>query len=234
MSGTDDEPTGRDDSAPGPTAEQGTEPSGPLSREGATGARILAGAVLGLGLLVALVALARPALNVAMDEAAVPVSVEGSDVVLAEDPEGLPPDSRLELTGAGTVELVVTGLPGWQRALTGLGSAVGGVLLGIGAWLVRSMLLLVAGGRPFDRRMSAWLRGLSLVVLAGAFLPPALDGLTATFVTTSLGGLPDGGPLGIRLFELELRTLLVVALLAIAAQVFESGRQLTEELEGLV
>ncbi|MFU8841526.1 MAG: hypothetical protein ACNA8R_12540, partial [Nitriliruptoraceae bacterium] len=98
----------------------------------------------------------------------------------------------------------------------------------------RSMLLLVAAGRAFDRRMPGRLRALALVVLAGSLFPTAFDGLAATFVTNFLGGLPDGGPLGIQLFEVQLLPLLVVALLGIAAQVFEAGRQLTEELEGLV
>ncbi|TVP75392.1 MAG: hypothetical protein EA340_00220 [Nitriliruptor sp.] len=207
---------------------------GPLGADGARGARILAGAVLGLGLLLAVAALARPALNVAMDQTVVPVTVEEPEAILTDDPEGLPPDSRIELARAGSVELVVTGLPAWLRALTGLGTAVGGVLLGVGAWLVRSMLLLVASGRAFDRRMPGRLRGLALVVLAGSVFPPAFDGLAATFAVNTLGGLPDGGPLGIQLFELQLLTVLVVVLLGIAAQVFESGRRLTEELEGLV
>ena len=207
---------------------------GPLGADAARGARILAGAVLGLGLLVAIVALARPALNVALDEAMLPVTVEEPGVILADDPEGLPPDSRIELDRAGSVEVAVSGLPAWLRALTGLGTAVGGVLLGVGAWLVRSMLLLVASGRPFDRRMPGRLRGLALVVLAGAVLAPGIDGLAAAVAVNHLGGLPDGGPLGIQLFELQLLTLLVVALLAIAAQVFDAGRALTEELEGLV
>lgn len=217
-----------------PAPDREKPSAGPLGADGARGARILAGAVLGLGLLVAVVAFAQPALNVAMDQAVLPVTVEAPAVILADDPEGLPPDSRIQLARADSVELAVTGLPAWVRALTGLGTAVGGVLLGVGAWLVRSMLLLVASGRPFDRRMPGRLRGLALVVLAGSVLPPSIDGLAATFAVNSLGGLPDGGPLGIQLFELQLLTVLVVVLLGIAAQVFESGRRLTEELEGLV
>ncbi len=198
------------------------------------GARRLAAVVLGLGILLAVVGLAQPALHVALDEAVVPVTVAEPGVVLGDEPEGLPADSRLELTDERAFELVVAGLPGWQRALTGLGAAVGGLLVLTGAWLVRSMLLLVAAGRPFDPRVPGRLRGLALVVAASALLPTALAGLAAAIVVEGLGGLSGAGALGVDLFALEVLPLLVAALLAVAAQVVESGRRLTEELEGLV
>lgn len=99
----------------------------------------------------------------------------GSERPVADEPEGLPANSHLELTDEQAFELVVAGLPGWQRALTGLGAAVGGLL-----------------------------------VLSGA------------------------GALGVDLFALEVLPLLAAALLAMAAQVVESGRRLTDELAGLV
>lgn len=198
------------------------------------GARRLAAVVLGLGILLAVVGLAQPVLHVTLDEAVVPVTVEEPGTVLADEPEGLPADSRLELTDERAFELVVAGLPAWQRALTGLGAAVGGLLVLTGAWLMRSMLLLVAAGRPFDPRVPGRLRGLALVVAASAFLPAALSGLAAAVVVEGLGGLGGAGALGVDLFALEVLPLLAAALLAIAAQVVESGRQLTEELEGLV
>ncbi len=198
------------------------------------GARRLAAVVLGLGILLAVVGLAQPALHVALDEAVVPVTVAEPGVVLGDEPEGLPADSRLELTDERAFELVVAGLPGWQRALTGLGAAVGGLLVLTGAWLVRSMLLLVAAGRPFDPRVPGRLRGLALVVAASALLPAALAGLAAAIVVEGLGGLGGTDALGVDLFALEVLPLLVAALLAVAAQVVESGRRLTEELEGLV
>ncbi|GEM_PF-3066822 len=198
------------------------------------GARRLAAVVLGLGILLAVVGLARPALHVALDEAVVPVTVEEPGAILGDEPEGLPADSRLELADERAFELVVAGLPAWQRALTGLGAAVGGLLVLTGAWLVRSMLLLVAAGRPFDPRVPGRLRGLALVVAASVLLPAALAGLAGAIVVEGLGGLGGTGALGVDLFALEVLPLLVAALLAVAAQVVESGRRLTEELEGLV
>ena len=231
MGGARDGASGRTGSA-GHDATGGAAAAEPV--DASPGARRLAAVVLGLGILLAVVGLAQPALHVALDEAVVPVTVEEPGAVLAEEVEGLPADSRLELTDERAFELVVAGLPGWQRALTGLGAAVGGLLVLTGAWLVRSMLLLVAAGRPFDPRVPGRLRGLALVVAASALLPTALAGLAAAIVVEGLGGLSGAGALGVDLFALEVLPLLVAALLAIAAQVVESGRRLTEELEGLV
>ena len=201
----------------------------------AKGARALAFVVLAFGILLAGVGLTLPVLQLTQDEASVAITVSDEAAVLDVDPTALPAEATLRLSGADSVELVASDLPGWLRAATRLPQAVSGLLLLAGAWLVRRMLLDVAAGRPFDARMPGRLRGLTLVVLAGTILPPAFEGLASVLVTSHLGGLPDGSPFGVPLFTaVPLLPLLVALLLGIAAQVFESGRQLTDDLEGLV
>lgn len=205
----------------------------PLSPNAARGARVLAEAVLILGLLLAVIGIAQAIQPLLQEEVAVAVTIEDPAAILADDIAGLPDDARLELPER-SAELVVTGLGPGLRALTGLPDAMLALLYGFGAWLIRGMLLLVASGRAFDRGMPWRLRALSLVVLAGVLVQPALAGLVATAAVQAIGGLPEGGGLGFVLFELSFVPLLLVVLIGITGQVFESGRKLTEDLEGLV
>lgn len=205
-------------------------PPGPQAANpaAAVGARRLAGVVLGVGILLAAVGFADLAGNVVRDEALVTVTVERPDAVL-DDVDGLPAGSRLALTDERAVDLVIPGLSVWQRALSGVAAAATGILALAGAWLVRSLLLLVAAGRPLDRRVASRLRALAAVVVAATLLPPALDGLASAVILTGLGGLDTGGVLGVDLYRVELLPLLVAAVLAVSAQVVTAGRQQSGE-----
>ena len=91
--------------------------------------------------------------------------------------------------------------------------------------------------------LPGWLRALTrlpqtvagLLLLAGTLLPKAFDGLAGALVTSHLGGLPEGGPLGVPLFSVTpLLPLIVAWLLVVAAQVVEAGRRLNTDLEEVV
>ncbi len=54
-------------------------------------------------------------------------------------------------------------------------------------------------------------------------------------MTSHLGGLPEGGPLGVPLFSVTpLLPLIVAWMLVVAAQVVEAGRRLNTDLEEVV
>lgn len=237
---TNRDPASRGDARPVRREELTGEelPGEELPRAGhrvAARTRALALAVLLFGVLAAGVGIAMPVVQLTQDGASVAIAVADTDAVLSADPELLPEDTSLELARTDAARLVADELPAGLRALSRVPQMISGLLLLAGAWLVRRMLLDIAAGRPFTTRMPGRLRGLSLLVLAGTLFPPAFEGLAATAVVTSVGGLPDGSPVATPLFTaVSVLPLLVAAVLAVTAQVFESGRRLSVDLEGLV
>lgn len=209
---------------------------GTQQADAAKGARALAGFVLLFGILAAVGGIVLPLSQLAQTGATVGVSIADADGLLGDlDADVVPEGASLDLAGADGATLVAEELPTNLRILTQLPWTLAGALLLTGAWLLRRMLLDIAAGRPFDPRMPGRLRGLAVVVLAGTLFPGLLEGVASVVVTQHLGGLPDGSPLAVPLFDAQLTPpLLVVALLIVAAQVFESGRQLTDDVQGLV
>lgn len=197
-------------------------------------ARLLAGFVLVLGVLAAIGGIVLALSQLPQSGASVAVTVADPEVLLPDEVDLAPDGAVLDLAGIDGAMLVAEELPVALRVLTQLPWTLSGLLLLVGAWLLWRMLLDIAAGRPFHPRMAGRLRGLALVVLSGSLFPSMVEGATSAAVINHLGGLPEGSPLGFQLFEIGMTPWLAVPLLLVAAQVFESGRQLEEDVEGLV
>jgi hypothetical protein len=219
------EATGKDTSAPHgrATADGSVTP--------ARGARLLAGLVLALGLAVGVAGVVLPLAQLTQPGGSVPILVEdptARTLVL----EGLAEDARVEANREA--ELHVAELPASLRLLTGAPTMVTGLLLAVGAWLLRRILLDAASGRPFAPRTPDRIRGLAVLVLTGTLLPGAVASGATIAVVEHLDVLDATPGLGFEILQLEALPLVVVGVLLVVAQVFRSGQQLTEDVEGLV
>lgn len=198
-------------------------------------ARLLAGFVLLFGVLAAVGGVVLALSQLGQSGASVSVVIEDPEVLLSDEADLAPAGASLDLAGIDGAMLVAEELPVGLRVLTQLPWTLAGLLVLAGAWLLWRMLLEVAAGRPFHPRMPGRLRGLALVVFAGSLFPSMVEGAASAAVLDHLGGLPESSPLAFQLFEIGFPVpFLIVMVLFVAAQVFESGRQLEDEVEGLV
>jgi hypothetical protein len=199
------------------------------------GARLLAGFVLVFGVLAALGGIVLPLSQLPASGSSVAVLVADPAELVPDDGDLAPDGASLDLAGIDGAMLVADELPVGLRVLSQLPWTLAGLLLLGGAWLLWRILLDIAAGRPFHPRTPGRLRGLALVVLAGSLFPSMIEGVASAAVVEHLGGLPDGSPLGVQLFEVGLpMPFLVILLLFIAAQVFDAGQRLEEDVEGLI
>jgi hypothetical protein len=120
-----------------------------------------------------------------------------------------------------------------EQLLSRAAAAMLGLCIGLGAVLLRRVLLSVAGGQPFRPGNPACLAGIAALMvasLAAAVLPAVasarvLDRLALDAAASPIASLPvnlDLGPL--------LATLVVLAL----AEAFRRGGELAHEVEGLI
>jgi hypothetical protein len=211
----------------------------------ATGpARGLAGAVLFVGVLLAVIGVALVVNQLTQPGGVVEVLVD-EQILGLDDVEGLPEGTALRIpegasgtatdgTSAGTVTLAleVAELPMWLRGLTELPWAVSGIATLIGAIVLRRVLLEIAAGRPFAARNPGRLRVLAAVALVVAIVPGVLGSLATVLTLEHLGA--SGPPLGFRIVELSVSPFFLAAALLVVAEVFKHGRSLTDDVEGLV
>jgi hypothetical protein len=213
-------------------------------RPAAGPARGLAGAVLFVGVVLAVIGVALVVNQLTQPGGVVEVLVD-EQLLGIGDVEGLPEGTALRIpegasgtatdgTSAGTVTLAleVAELPAWLRALTELPWAVSGIATLVGAIVLRRVLLEVAAGRPFAPGNPARLRVLAAVALVVALFPGMLSSLATVLTLEHLGA--SGPPLGFRILELSLSPFFLAATLLVVAEVFKHGQSLTDDVEGLV
>lgn len=129
-------------------------------------------------------------------------------------------------------------MPGAGRSLRILTEAAPSVMTlctAVGAWLLWRLLRDVAAGRPFHPRNPVRIGGLATLILIGAIAGGPLQSI-ATAMVLRHGGLQLGEPPFPRTHDRSgiPRAIIVAFVLFIVADVFRRGRQLTEDLEGLV
>jgi hypothetical protein len=213
------------------------------AEQGPPAARILAGAILLLGVVVASIGVMLMVSQVTQPGGTVPVLVD-PDALALEEVAGLPPGTSLDpasdgsanaATGApaAALALQVDQLPLRLRFLAGLPALVIGLSTLAGAVVLRSMLLTIASGRPFDARNPGRFRALGVVVLIWA-LAPGLVASGATVAVLEHLGDAEGSPLGFTILDLPITPLLGAAVLFVVAAVFDHGRRMSDDLAGLV
>lgn len=207
-------------------------------------ARALAGILLALGIAVAVISGVVVVYQLTQPGGAVEVLVD-RDALALGDVDGLPPGTSLELSGKGgatiatgapstQLTLQVNRLPAGLRLLTTLPWLVLGLTTLAGAIVLRSVLLAIAAGRPFDRRNPGRLRTLGVLVLVGGLLPGLLASAATVAVLDHVGGADGDSPLGFTILDVPLNPILGAAVLFVVAAVFAHGGRLTDDLEGLV
>jgi hypothetical protein len=209
-------------------------------------ARGLAGAVLVVGVLLAIIGVALVIGQLTQPGGVVEVLIDEQALRLS-DVEGLPDGTSLRIpegtsgtasagSGGGTVTLAleVAQLPPWLRALTELPWAVSGIATLVGAIVLRKVLLEVAAGRPFAARNPNRLRILAAIALVVAVVPGQLASLATVLTLDHLDAAGPASPLGFQILELSVSPFFLAAALLVVAQVFKHGQALTDDIEGLV
>jgi hypothetical protein len=213
-------------------------------RAAAGPARGLAGAVLVVGVLLAVIGVALVVVQLTQPGGVVEVLVD-EQLLGIGDVDGLPEGTALRIpegasggatagSGGGSVTLAleVAELPAWLRALSELPWAVSGLATLVGAVVLRRVLLEIAAGRPFAPRNPARLRALAAVALFVAIVPGLLASLATVLTLEHLDA--SGPPLGFRILELPVSPFFLAAALLVVAEVFRHGQSLTDDVEGLV
>lgn len=216
-----------------------TRSSRPQAYAGPRLIRFLAGAVVAVGLVAAVFGVAYAINGVTHAEAEVTVPVELSassgdlrptGVRLTEPP--LPAGSWLE---AGQDELT---LRAWdstlaEQLLARGDAAVLGLCVGIGALLLRRLLLSTAEGRPFEPGNARRIATIAVLVAAGGTLAAVLPDIAGILVLDRLGQTGPGSPFVVGV-GFPLLPVLIAPLVLALAEAFRRGSELAADVDGLV
>ena len=198
--------------------------------------RLLAGAVLAVGLALAVfgVAYAVNGATQAQGEVEVPVTLTvpaGQSAVPL--PRGdLPPGSRLE-TAADHMVLRSFGSTVAEQLVSRGDTLLFGLAAGIGGVLLRRLLLSVAEGRPFRAGNAGRIAGVAVLVAFAGTLGPVLPQLAGVMVLDRLGLTGPDGPFRVGV-SFPLLPLLVMPVLLALAEAFRRGAELADDVRGLV
>jgi hypothetical protein len=116
--------------------------------------------------------------------------------------------------------------------LTEAAPAVTFAVLGLAALLIGQLLQAVGEGRPFERRNPRRLRQLALLVAAGG-LGGQLLGMVASSAVLRHVGMAENGPV-LPAAQFDLGPLIWAGLLLVIAEAFRRGRELSDDVAGLV
>ena len=151
----------------------------------------------------------------------------------------VPTGSSLEfLQVHHSVKYVVEELPWWLRLLTEVPSTLGYLSLGIGAVMLRRLVLTIHEGRPFDRRNPRRIGVIAIMVALGTSVAALVESFAAWAVVHHVADVTNRPSLVTTLLatfpRFEIEPLVVAAAIAVVAIAFRRGQQLTEDVEGLV
>ena len=149
---------------------------------------------------------------------------------------GLPEDGFLQLDPtAGGLTYYASSLPWPLRLLTEAGPSVMALCTAVGAWLLWRLLRDIAAGRPFHPRNPLRIGGIAVAILIGVIAGGLLQNI-ATATVMGRSGIQFGEPpfRDMTVMQVSLAPVIVAFVLFIVADVFRRGRQLSEDVEGLV
>lgn len=207
--------------------------------------RFLASGSLLVGLVAAFFGVAYAINGATRAGAPVPVSVQirvqarlqpqqatkaGSVAILHAD--GVTNGSWLQ-SGTGPVTLHADRSTAAEWLATRGGGAVVGVCMGLGAFLLRSLLLSVGRGQPFQRGNAARIAGIAGLTVVATIAAGVLPYVGARLVLDRLNLTGAGSPLTADLSISVVPLLLAVFLLAVA-EAFRRGTELARDTEGLI
>ena len=190
--------------------------------------------LLAVAVVALVMAVALPVNQLTQPGGVVPVALahDAADQALGAV-DSLPDDTYLEATPDSTVfRLQVAMLPWSLRLLTEAPAALRAVCVGLGALALARLLLSFRDGRPFDRQNPRLLVALAVLLLAGGVGGGVLDDLVQQVVLDHVGAGSAGTFTSRGTVDLT-SVVLAVVLLALA-DVFRRGRQLDEDVQGLV
>ncbi|GAA4991190.1 DUF2975 domain-containing protein [Actinopolymorpha pittospori] len=158
----------------------------------------------------------------------------------APDPRvSVPTGTSLEfLQPAHSVQYIVDALPWWLRLLTTMPSALAYLSVGIGAVMLRRLVLTIREGRPFDRRNPRRIGVIAIMVAVGTSVTALVEGFAGRAVVHHVADVTDTPSLVDTIWSYfpryEFEPLVVAAAIAVVAIAFRRGQQLTKDVEGLV
>lgn len=198
---------------------------------------VTSGLTLLIGAVAAIGAIALPVNQLTQPGGSVTIADVNPDVLDAFDVPGLPAGTYVELDpGQGGLTYHASELSWPLRLLTEAPAAVGGLCTAVGAWLLWRILREIAAGRPFHPRNPARIAGIGVAVIAGVVVGNLLQNFATAEVLerTGAGGSASTFGAGLTIIDLPLMPVVLALVLFIVADVFRRGRQLTEDVEGLV
>ena len=199
----------------------------------------LAVVLLIIGLFSAVTAVITPINQLTQDNAAATVNISSDASQLALDNvPNLPGNASLAATSVDglTVNVVAEHAPGgeavpWHlRLLTNLGTSVWAAALALIAILLALILASISTGNPFHAKNAKRLTWISVAILAGSVGADTINWISAQLLYDYLG---LQRPLEVAAYY-SLTPFLMAALILVLASAFRSGRQIQDDVEGLV
>lgn len=169
--------------------------------------------------------------------ATIDVSREASQLALNRVPN-LPANTSLSPTSNGGLTVTVSATPGpdgqpvplMLRFLTNLGTALWAAAVAVMAFLLALIVSTISSGTPFHRKNSTRLVWISIAILVGSVGADTLNWISANMLYDYL---QLSAPLEVVPYY-SIPPFLMAALVLVLASAFRSGRQISDDVEGLV
>lgn len=196
-------------------------------------------ALLAIGVFAGVTAVVMPLNQLTQHNAAATMNIdhEASEIMLGSI-QNLPANAALASPQADGLTVNVIALaapdggqvPFYLRLLTDLGTALWAAALAFTAIVLALILSTINAGSPFHSRNSSRLVWIAIALLVGSIGSQSLNLLQAHLLSNYLN---LGFPLKITPYY-ELPPILIAGLMLVLASAFRRGRQMQEDVEGLV